>query len=250
MKTDPIATTLSLMSNEALGRIAAATKDPKALAEQERRRESLEKTGTGPPLLGVPPCPFCGEYHLRVSQEDRPTPFRVECQYCGGSGPYQSTYDLAVEVWRNPMKVIPNAALRKEAHELWMPVQEFDPAEHRSLCLSRFPQNDRETIEHIYELMFVWPCEDGRQIHIFELANEHLLNCVRMLNRMERQHAEYTRRMNRYLNGPRPSGDGAQECFEMELKLLDPKPNPTDLLIYEPLVREITRRDLKAFPVE
>ena len=137
---------------------------------------------------------------------------------------------------------------KRHATTVWMKVTDSRPESHREECLSKFPG---EGFDWYYDRMFVWPTKDGRQIHIFSLDDQHLLNILNMLHMLKRQYQHYIKALHLFFNGPIPSGDGALMAYENEFKqlALHPKMDPARLPIYQPLIREVTRRKLQVPPV-
>jgi hypothetical protein len=62
--------------------------------------------------------------------------------------------------------------------------------------------------------MNTWTTKDGRVLLISEMEDSHLLNAIHL---MERVWAAY---VLQYVAGPQPSGDLAQEAFDMEFDRL------------------------------
>jgi hypothetical protein len=61
----------------------------------------------------------------------------------------------------------------------------------------------------------VWKTKEGRLIQIVELENGHLLNIIRLIERM------HAAALTAYMIGPEPQGEMAKDAFDREFDALD-----------------------------
>ena len=87
--------------------------------------------------------------------------------------------------------------------------------------------------------MAKWKTRDGREVDVADMADDHLVNTLRMLRR---NGFVSTSTLNFYLFGPSPEGDGAQLAFDRELsELMNRKP----LDVMSNMESEAEKRGLK-----
>lgn len=60
-----------------------------------------------------------------------------------------------------------------------------------------------------------WICKDGTQVRIEDMSDKHLMNTIRLIERA------FTIAVGRYLVGPAPQGEMAQDAFEAEYDALE-----------------------------
>jgi len=83
-----------------------------------------------------------------------------------------------------------------------------------------------------------WTTREGETIPIEKLTDSHLMNCIRLLERL------YARTIGLYLIGPGPQGEMAQDAFDREFDALDEGGPETINESYTDLVEEADARGI------